>query len=440
MPKNLLPSEVIKAKREGRALSSEMIEFFVNGYCQGTIPDYQMSALLMTIFFRGMSDSETLILTQAMLNSGDSVRFTSSGLKIDKHSTGGVGDKTSLILGPIVAAAGVAVPMISGRGLGHTGGTLDKLESIPGFNTQLSLRDFVEIVDQHFLCFIGQTQEICPADKKMYSLRDVTATVESLPLICASIMSKKLAEGIDGLVLDVKFGSGAFMKSQDQAESLAKALMAIAKGSGKKVTACLTNMNQPLGRYAGNALEVKECISVMKNESFLGPEGHDLYSDTRELSLQLAAHMLFLGEKAKSPEEGYRIADEILRTGKALQKFLEICGVQGGDPAQLPLPKFSLEVRARQSGYLETFDTEKIGVACIHLKAGRALTSDLIAPTAGIEFHRKIGSPVDKGDVIFTLWGDDPALFPAVEVSLAEAFSISLQKPINQALISKVLV
>jgi len=299
-----LPAEIIKAKRNGEVLSAEDINEFIQGYAQGAIPDYQMSALLMAIFFRSMNKEETLALTKAMLYSGETVDFSSvPGFKIDKHSTGGVGDKTSLILGPIVAAAGVPVPMISGRGLGHTGGTLDKLESIPGFNTQKSLEEFVQLVRENLICFIGQTKEICPADKKIYALRDVTATVESLPLICASIMSKKLAEGIDGLVLDVKHGSGAFMKTLENAEELAVNLMTIARGYGKKVSALLTNMDQPLGRYAGNSLEVEECVAIMKNESFIGPAGYDLYEDTRELSLRLSSQMLFLAGAGKSEED-----------------------------------------------------------------------------------------------------------------------------------------
>lgn len=437
---SFLPAEIIKAKRNGQALSPEDIDAFIQGYAQGKIPDYQMSALLMAIFFKGMAKEETLALTKAMLHSGEVVDLSSvEGFKVDKHSTGGVGDKTSLILGPIVAAAGAPVPMISGRGLGHTGGTLDKLEAIPGFNTQKSLPEFIELVKKNKICFIGQTKEICPADKKIYALRDVTATVESLPLICASIMSKKLAEGIDGLVLDVKYGSGAFMKTPALAEELAVNLMNIAKGYGKKVTALLTNMEQPLGRFAGNSLEVEECVAIMKNEKHIGPAGYDLYEDTRELSLQLSAHMLFLAGKGNTVEESYKIAEEVLVSGKAMAKFEELCKIHGGTLSQLPKPQHKLNIVAEQSGFIQGFQTESIGVAGIMIKAGRAQTSDIIVPTGGIEFHVKIGDEVKAGDVIFTLHGDDQELLNSALPLLKKAANISLQKVAKPSLILKVL-
>lgn len=435
-----LPAELIKAKRNGKILTPDEIDFFIQGYAQGNIPDYQMSALLMAIFFKGMTNDETLSLTKAMLHSGEIVDFSSlAGFKVDKHSTGGVGDKTSLILGPIVAAAGVPVPMISGRGLGHTGGTLDKLEAIPGFNTQIPLPEFIQLVKKHLICFIGQTKEICPADKKIYALRDVTATVESLPLICASIMSKKLAEGIDGLVLDVKYGSGAFMKTPALAEELAKNLMAIARGYGKKVTALLTNMDQPLGRFAGNSLEVDECVSIMRNETFIGSNGYDLYEDTRELSLQLSAHMLYLAGKGKTEEESYQIAKEILVSGKAMKKFEELCGIHGGNLEALPKPKHQVVIRSTKSGFVESFNAESIGVAGIMMKAGRAQANDIIAPTAGIEFHVKVGDSINSGDPLFTLHGDDAALLSATLPQLSAAANISLQKTPKPCLILKTL-
>ncbi len=437
---SFLPAEIIKKKRNGGELSQDEIEEFILGYARGSIPDYQMSALLMAIFFKGMSKEETLGLTKAMLHSGEVVDFSSvKGFKVDKHSTGGVGDKTSLILGPIVAAAGAPVPMISGRGLGHTGGTLDKLEAIPGFNTQKSLPEFIELVRKNNICFIGQTKEICPADKKIYALRDVTATVESLPLICASIMSKKLAEGIDGLVLDVKFGSGAFMKTPVLAEELATNLMNIAKGYGKKVTSLLTNMDQPLGRYAGNSLEVDECVAIMKNEKFMGPHGYDLYEDTRELSLRLSAHMLLLAGIGKTEEESYQIALETLTSGKALAKFEELCKIHGGDLRNVPKPKFNLKITAEKSGFVQAFHTESIGVAGILIKAGRAQTTDIIAPTAGIEFHAKVGDEVKAGDTLFTLHGDDEGLLMSAVPMLKSAITISLQKVPKPSLILKVL-
>lgn len=437
---SFLPAEIIKKKRNNQPLSEEEIQFFIDSYTKGSLPDYQMSALLMAIFFRGMNNDETLYLTKAMLNSGIVVSLNHiPGFKVDKHSTGGVGDKTSLILGPVVAAAGVAVPMISGRGLGHTGGTLDKLESIPGFNTQLNLDQYKALLEKHGICFIGQTKEICPADKKIYALRDVTATVESLPLICASIMSKKLAEGIDGLVLDVKYGSGAFMKSAEDAESLALNLMAIAKGYGKKVSAMITNMNQPLGKYAGNSLEVHECVEIMQNKSAKRSDGFDLYSDTRELSLQLSAAMLHLAGITQSHDSAYNLANEILASGKAYNKFKELCLIQGGQLEKLPQPKYKLEVKSEKDGFVSEMQTEKIGIAGILLKAGRAQVTDIIQPTSGIEFHVKIGDEVKKGTTLFTLHGDDESLFEKAADLLKYSVTISLQKKPAASLILKVL-
>lgn len=436
----LLPAEIIKKKRNSQPLTEEEISFFIRSYTDGVIPDYQMSALLMAIYFQGMNETETLALTKCMLNSGVVVDFKGSpGFKVDKHSTGGVGDKTSLILGPIVAAVGLPVPMISGRGLGHTGGTLDKLESIPGFNTQLTIEDFITLTNRHRICFIGQTKEICPADKKIYALRDVTATVESLPLICASIMSKKIAEGIDGLVLDVKFGSGAFMKNPEKSEQLAKSLMSIAQGYGKKVAALLTNMDQPLGRYAGNSLEVEECISIMKNQHFTGLNGKDMYEDTRELSLQLSAYMIWLGGGAASVEDAYHLAQVALGSGRAMEKFEELCRIHMGDLKALPTPKHKHEVFATEAGFITAMNTEKIGIAGIQIKAGRAKTSDIIEPTAGIEFHFKTGDKVDKGQPLFTLHGADLSLLQGVEKQLRDSVALSASKVEPQPLILKVL-
>ncbi len=417
----LLPAEIIKKKRMGGVLTSEEIAFFIKGYTAASIPDYQMSALLMAIYFRGMSEQETLTLTHEMLHSGIVVDFSDiPAFKVDKHSTGGVGDKTSLILGPIVAASGLAVPMISGRGLGHTGGTLDKLESIPGFNTQLDLNQFREAIRKHSICFIGQTKEICPADKKIYALRDVTATVESLPLICASIMSKKLAEGIDGLVLDVKFGSGAFMKDYAQARELALQLMEIAKGAGKKVATLMTSMEQPLGAFSGNSLEVEECVRILKGEKYLDARGVDRSVETRELSLQLSAWMMFLGGVENSVEKCYQKATQILDSGKAFVKFEELCGLHGGKLASVPRPRHRLDVFADRDGFVQAFETEKIGWIGVHIKAGRAMTKDVIEPTAGIEFHVKIGDQVRASDRLFTLYGADLSLLESAKPALAQ--------------------
>lgn len=436
----MLPAEIIKKKRNRQELTAEEIRFFIFSFTEGRIPDYQMAAFLMATYFNGMSDAETVELTRTMLHSGITVDTSSlPGFKADKHSTGGVGDKTSLILGPVVAAAGVYVPMISGRGLGHTGGTLDKLESIPGFNTQQSLEKFIEITKKIGTCFIGQTLEICPADKKIYALRDVTATIESFPLICASIMSKKIAEGIDGLVLDVKYGSGAFMKTADQARQLAQALMKIARSYDKKIVSLITSMEQPLGRYAGNSLEVFECVEIMKNKKFRSARGQDLYADTRELSLQLAAQMIHLSGKTKTIADAYALATEKLTTGEALKIFEKMCTEQGGDLSRLPLPQKSRPVRAEDAGYLAAFNVEKIGLAGIVLRAGRLKTSDLVSPTSGIEFHVQIGDSVKAGDLIYTIHGDEPDLFAEAHEMLTQSFEISLQKPEPHVLINAVL-
>ncbi len=415
----LIPSEVIKKKRDGGTLSETEISSFISDYTAGEIPDYQMSALLMSIFFRGMQESETLALTKSMLHSGVVIDFSDIPVvKVDKHSTGGVGDKTSLILGPIVAACGLAVPMISGRGLGHTGGTLDKLESIPGFNTQLSIEQFKSAIRTHGIAFIGQTKDICPADKKIYALRDVTATVESLPLICASIMSKKLAEGIDALVLDVKFGSGAFMKKPEDAEALARGLISIARGYGKKVSALLTNMDQPLGQFAGNSLEVEECVNILQGK--ISPR----YQDTRELSLQLSAKMLQLGGAASDAKAAYSLAVRALQSGKAYDKFVELCRLHGGDLDQLPKPQHHLEIKSTSSGIIHSMNTETIGIVGIKIRAGRAVTTDVIEPTAGIEFHARIGQKIQRGDLLFTLHGADLALLQASSQQLLSSIHL----------------
>lgn len=443
----LLPSELIKKKRAGLAHTAAEIFFLVRGYTKGEIPDYQMSAWLMAVCFSGMTAEETAVLTQAMLDSGRKLDFSRlEHVAVDKHSTGGVGDKTSLILAPIVAAAGVPVPMISGRGLGHTGGTLDKLESIPGFNTSLSIEIFSKQVIEIGLALAGQTSEICPADKKIYALRDVTGTVESLPLICASIMSKKLAEGIGALVLDVKFGSGAFMKTFAQAEDLTNRLMAIGKAHGKRVSALITNMEQPLGRFIGNSLEVGECLAILKGESYLGRNDFD---DCVELSLALSGQMIWLGGRADSPEHGLSLAQDLLKSGRAYQVFKRVCQAQGGDIDGLPLARGRYDVLAssllgaKKSGYIESYDTEKIGLAAIALGAGRKKSSDAVDPTAGFEMHFKLGDEVKHGDRLFTIYKDFASnqtngadVIADVSAALLAATTISLQKPPVAALIA----
>ncbi len=423
---DMLATQVIKTKRSGQNLSKKEIEFIIEGYTKGEIPDYQMSALLMAIFLNGMEDEETIELTQAMINSGTQLKFEDR-IAVDKHSTGGVGDKTSLILAPIVAACGVPVPMMSGRGLGHTGGTLDKLESIPGFNVNLDLDTFKKQVNKLNLSFIGQTDNICPADKKIYSLRDVTATVESLPLICASIMSKKIAEGIRGLVLDVKMGSGAFMKNLDDARALARGLTTIGEGHGLKTMAMITDMNQPLGRFVGNAVEIGECLSILKRQSFLGRD-YKSFSDTEELSIELAARMIAIGLDIDF-ESGKRKAVEALDSGKAFECFESVCQEQGGSLESIEYPESSTTLVSEKEGYFSQVDGEQVGIAGICMGAGRRVITDKINPLSGIEIHKKIGDEVKSGEAIFTLYHspNEPGLEEAQNI-LKNSYQISGHK------------
>ena len=434
----MFPAEIIKIKRNKQELSAEQISYFINGYTTGEIPDYQMSALLMSILLNGMSEKETLDLTEVMLNSGERVSFDDQIFPVDKHSTGGVGDKTSLILAPIVAACNVPVPMMSGRGLGHTGGTLDKLESIPGFNTSQSLDDFKKFVQQYGLCFIGQTANICPADKKIYALRDVTATVESLPLICASIMSKKISEGIKGLVLDVKVGSGAFMKTIKDAEALAKGLISIGTGYGIKTNALITNMDAPLGRFVGNALEVRECLSILKRESFKNYSYTD-FSDTENLSIELSAQMVAIGKKI-SLEEAKKQCLSALDSGKAFEVFEKICTAQGGSLEKLPDSKNQINVFSDSSGFLESINTEKIGIAAIALGAGRKVLTDVIDPITGVCIHKKIGEAVDPKSPLFSLYvNDDKSGLSQAQEIIKSSFTLSDNPTPNKPLILKTL-
>src|SRR5712664_246676 len=366
--------DLIRRKRDSGELTREEIEELIAAYTRGDVPDYQMSAWLMAAWLRGLNRFEIAALTESMLYSGEVLNLADlPGRKVDKHSTGGVGDKTSLILAPIVAAGGLKVPMISGRGLGHSGGTLDKLESIPGFNVNLTLAEFRHVLQTCGCALIGQTAEIAPADKKIYALRDVTGTVESPALICASIMSKKLAEGIDALVLDVKTGSGAFMKKIEDAVNLAELLVETGKRMGKNVVALLTDMNQPLGRKAGNAMEVAESIEVL---SGAGP------ADLRALCLELAAWMFYLGERVKTVEEGKRLSSDLIASGHAREKFREIVGLQGGDaaviddPRRLPHARQTLDVTSPTDGFVAATQCEQLGVACVVLGGGREKKED----------------------------------------------------------------
>jgi pyrimidine-nucleoside phosphorylase len=393
--------DVIRKKRDAVELTRAEIEGLINAYTRGDIPDYQVSAWLMAVVLRGMTRPETAALTDAMLRSGEVLDLSSlPARKVDKHSTGGVGDKTSLVLAPLAAAAGVTVPMISGRGLGHTGGTLDKLEAIPGFNVNLSVADFRRVLATCGCAMIGQTAEIAPADRKLYALRDVTGTVESPYLICASIMSKKLAEGIDALVLDVKTGSGAFMKNETDAAFLAELMVETGERMGKQVVALITDMDQPLGNMIGNALEVVECVEILRGR---GPD------DLRELCLELAGWMLHLGGASKSVAEGKERSVQLISSGKALEKFRHMIELQGGDarviddPQRLPQAQHTLEVRSAKAGYLTSMQCEQIGTACVILGGGRERKEDAVDPTVGIVLHKKVGDPVAVNEPLATI-------------------------------------
>lgn len=430
-------TEIIKKKRDGLALTKEEITFSINSFTSGKVPDYQFSAFLMAGFLNGFTKQETSYLTEAMLHSGKVIDLSLiKGIKVDKHSTGGVGDKTSLIIAPIAAAAGVPVPMISGRGLGHTGGTLDKLESIPGFRTDLNLNEYKKVLKKCGVVLIGQTKEIAPADKLIYALRDVTGTVESIPLITASIMSKKLAEGIDALVLDVKTGSGAFMREQKNAELLAESLSNTAKTFGKKCITFITDMNQPLGNYIGNWLEVYESVEILK-----GRLKNDLY----DLSIILSGAMIYLGKKSKSPDEGNEIAVRMIESGKAYSKFMEIVKLQGGDISYIENPgkyspsKYAMKLKAKQSGYLKQMDNYQIGMAALELGAGRLTKDDKIDPKAGIVFNFKIGDFINKNDVVAELYTDKKSAISQSLGRIESSLKFSNQKVKKLKLIKKII-
>lgn len=430
--------EIIRKKRDKKSLTKEEMNFLISGYTKGKIPDYQFSAFLMAAFINGMNKDETAALTNSMLYSGKVLDLSSiKGFKVDKHSTGGVGDKTSLIIAPIAAAAGVFVPMISGRGLGHTGGTLDKLESIPGFKTDLTLNQYKNVLKRIGAVLIGQTKEIAPADKLIYALRDVTATVESIPLITGSIMSKKLAEGIDALVLDVKTGNGAFMKEMKDAEQLAYSLSDTAKAFGKKCIAFITDMNQPLGNYVGNWLEVIESVQVLRDGK---------KNDLTELSLILAGAMIYLGKKSRTLEEGIEKAITTLNSGKAFDKFLEIVKAQGGDinylrnPENYPKSKFHKKIRLMNEGYISFVNTYEIGMTAIDLGAGRLKKEDKIDPKAGIIFNYKIGDKISKSDVVAELFSDSAEKIKLAENRILKAISLSNKKVKSPDLIKQIII
>ena len=416
------PSALIRKKRDGESLSREELEQFVGSYARGEIPDYQMSAMLMAVFYNGMTDAETIALTDVMLHSGTVVDLSSiPGPKVDKHSTGGVGDKVSLIVAPMVAACGVAVPMISGRGLGHTGGTLDKLEAIPGFRTDLSIGEYKRVIASEGLVLIGQTAEIVPADKKMYALRDVTATVESLPLIAGSIMSKKLAEGIDALVLDVKTGNGAFMRTHEESIRLAHMLVSIGVGLGKETVGFITAMDQPLGHNVGNWLEVCEAMECLRGKAV---------SDLMEVSLVLGGAMLWLGGKARDVADGIAQCRSAIWSGRAYEKFLACARAQGGDvsylenPARYPAPRNRADIKSPRAGIVSSFDTMTIGLLGIELGAGRKKVDDPIDPKAGLIFHKKLGDRVETDELLVTAFCDDRGALDRIVPDLVRAIGI----------------
>ncbi|MGE5315802.1 MAG: thymidine phosphorylase [Acidobacteriota bacterium] len=421
-------NEIIRKKREGKELSPAELKFMIDGYVTGAIPDYQASAFLMATYFRGMTDQETSEFTRLMLHSGDVIDLSHvPGVKVDKHSTGGVGDKISIPLAPIVAACGVPVPMISGRGLGHTGGTLDKLESIPGFNTSLTIEEYKRVIGEIGVVMIGQTSEIAPADKKMYALRDVTSTVECIPLIAGSIMSKKLAEGIDALVLDVKTGRGAFMNSYERSAELAQALVAIGTNFGKETIAFITRMDEPLGCAIGNWLEIAESVECLR--------GKDV-PDIMELTYVLGGAMVMLGKKAGSLSEGIARCREAVASGKAYDKFCELVRMQGGDVSfiehveRYPASRYRLEITARRDGFITSIDSLELGFSGIMLGAGRTKVDDVIDPKAGILLKKKSGAAVARGEIVAEVFTDrEEMLVPAGE-RIARAFQYGERAPV----------
>lgn len=425
--KSLNAVTLIRKKRDGEALSEAEIVYLIDAYTRDDLPDYQMSAFLMACFLNGLNDNEAAALTHSMLHSGIVLDLSDiPGVKVDKHSTGGVGDKLSIILAPIVASCGVPVPMISGRGLGHTGGTLDKLESIPGFTVDISLDRYKEILKNENMVLAGQTEDIAPADKRLYSLRDVTATVESIPLIAGSIMSKKLAEGIDALVLDVKFGSGAFMKNQDDAIRLAETLVGIGEQFGKETIAYITNMEQPLGYAVGNWLEVKECIDGLKGS---GP------ADVMEITHLLAGTMIYLGKNASSVDEGIEKSKAAVNDGRAYSKWIDIVKAHDGDssvieaPSSYPAAKTIESVKSKQSGYISTMDAFSMGMISLELGAGRRKKEDDIDPAAGFVLHKKVGDYIEENETFVTLHTNNDTVISDCKDGMLKAITLSDSKP-----------
>ncbi|MBN2900620.1 MAG: pyrimidine-nucleoside phosphorylase [Limosilactobacillus mucosae] len=420
--------DVIDQKRNGGVLSDEQLQFFVDGVVDGSLPDYQISALLMAIYFQGMTDREQTQLTMKMMHSGERLDLSKiPGIKVDKHSTGGVGDKTSLPLAAMVAALGIPVPMISGRGLGHTGGTLDKLEAIPGFQVELSEQDFIKQVAEEKLAIVGATRDVAPADKKIYALRDVTDTVDSIPLIASSIMSKKLASGTDALVIDVKTGAGAFMKTEDSAVKLAKALVAIGKQAGLKCEAVISDMNQPLGSKIGNTLEIEETLDLLKGK---GPK------DLLELVLELGSRMVVMGQQAASLAEARAKLEQTIADGSALARFKAMIKAQHGDPnvvdnySLMPHAKYQIEYPAQKGGVIAKLTADEIGMASMLMGGGRQKADDQLDYAVGIELHKKIGDSVQKGESIMKIWSNREDIDDVKELlDQAVAIKESAQQP-----------
>lgn len=414
--------DIISKKRDGYALTQEEIDFAIQGYTKGDIPDYQMSALAMAILFQDMNDQERADLTMSMVNSGETLDLSAiEGIKVDKHSTGGVGDTTTLVLAPLVAAVGVPVAKMSGRGLGHTGGTTDKLDAIAGFNTEIAKEDFIRLVNTNKVAVIGQTGNLTPADKKIYALRDVTGTVDSIPLIASSIMSKKIAAGSDAIVLDVKTGAGAFMKNMEDAEALAHAMVKIGQKVNRQTMAVISDMSQPLGYAIGNALEVKEAIDTLNGE---GPE------DLHELVLVLGSQMVVLAKKAQTLDEARAMLEDAIKSGKAIEKFKTMIRSQGGDdsivddPSKLPSAPFQIELPALTTGYVSEIIANEVGVAAMLLGAGRAKKEDEIDPAVGLVLHKKVGDAVDEGESLLTIHSNTDDV-SAVKQRLYDAIKIS---------------
>ncbi|WP_182201355.1 pyrimidine-nucleoside phosphorylase [Paraliobacillus salinarum] len=428
--------DIIAKKRDGKALTKEEIDFVVEGYTNDEIPDYQVSALAMALYFQDMTKDERVNLTMAMVESGDQIDLSDiDGIKVDKHSTGGVGDTTTLILAPLVAALGVPVAKMSGRGLGHTGGTIDKLESIEGFQVELDGPTFNKLVNENKIAVVGQSGNLTPADKKLYSLRDVTATVNSIPLIASSIMSKKIASGADAIVLDVKTGSGAFMKDLDDAKALAKAMVEIGNGAGRNTIAVISDMNQPLGLAIGNALEVKEAIDTLQGN---GP------ADLHELCLTLGSQMVYLADKADSIEHARELLEDVMRSGKAIEKFKTFIASQGGDasivddPSRLPTAANQIEVKAKKSGYVTEIIADEIGVAASMLGAGRMTKDSEIDLAVGLVLKKKIGDAVQEGETIVTIHSNQENVDEVIE-KIQQAYTIDGKSPITNELIYSVI-